>query len=111
VRLESEANPMFFAQYFEGPVGSKSIERIVTTTTASGIAGSDLKNLLVPKPKKEVQKEIADKLSLYDTKIDLLEQEKRRLQRLKKGLMQDLLSGDVRTPEDLEVLEEINNLA
>jgi len=108
VRLESEANPMFFAQYFEGPVGSKSIERIVTTTTASGIAGSDLKNLLVPKPKKEVQKEIADKLSLYDTKIDLLEQEKRRLQRLKKGLMQDLLSGNVRTTNtNIEVPDEI----
>jgi hypothetical protein len=28
-------------------------------------------------------------------------------ERLKRGLMQDLLSGDVRTPEDLEVLEDI----
>ena len=108
VRLESEAHPMFFAQYFEGPVGSKSIERIVTTTTASGIAGSDLKNLLVPKPDKEVQKEIAEKLSLYDTKEVILEQEKYRFQRLKKGLMQDLLSGKVRTTDtNIQVPDEV----
>jgi len=108
VRLEREAHPMFFAQYFEGPVGSKSIERIVTTTTASGIAGSDLKNLLVPKPDKKVQKEIAEKLSLYDSKEAILKQEKCRFQRLRKSLMQDLLSGTVRTTDtNIQVPDEI----
>ncbi|WP_254769261.1 restriction endonuclease subunit S [Salinilacihabitans rarus] len=108
VRLNNEVDPMFLAQYFEGPVGSKSIERIVTTTTASGIAGSDLKKLPVPHPPKEVQKEIASKLTVYDKKTTVLERRKKNLQRLKQGLMQDLLSGTVRTTNtNIEIPDKI----
>jgi type I restriction enzyme S subunit len=99
---------MFYAQYFEGPIGSKSIERIVTTTTASGIAGSDLKNLPVPKPTEDIQREVASKLTTYDTRVSILKKEKESLKRLKQGLMDDLLSGTVRTADtNIEVPDEI----
>lgn len=108
IRLSDEANPHFYAQYFEGPVGSKSIERIVTTTTASGIAGSDLKNLRIPKPSLQTQEKIATQLFQIDQRVALIENEKRRLNRLKRGLMQDLLSGTVRTTDtNIEVPDKI----
>jgi type I restriction enzyme S subunit len=108
VRLEETAFPNFYAQYFESPVGSKSIERIVTTTTASGIAGEDLRNLRIPLPELEEQQQIADVLEVFDERIDSLIQEKSRLHRLKRALMQDLLTGEVRTNDrDIDVLPEV----
>jgi len=108
VRLKNNVDPMFYAQYFEGPIGSKSIERIVTTTTASGIAGGDLKNLPVPNPPEDVQKEIGSKLSLYDERVSLAKKERKSLKRLKRGLLQDLLLGNVRTADtNIAVPDEI----
>ena len=47
-------------------------------------------------PPKEEQKKIADILSKVDNKIDIYKKIKDKLTSLKKGLMQDLLSGRVR---------------
>jgi type I restriction enzyme S subunit len=108
VRLIDDVDPQFYAQYFEGPVGSKSIERIVTTTTASGIAGSDLKKLSVPRPNLSTQQKIASQLARFDKRIDILESEKKNLFRFKRGLMQDLLSGTVRTTDtNIQVPDKI----
>lgn len=108
VRLKDGYEPMFYAQYFESPVGSNSIERIVTTTTPSGIVASDLINLLVPKPETETQKKIAEILYTHDRKITALEHKKKGFKRLKRGLMQDLFSGEVRTTHaDIDIREKI----
>ncbi|WP_263819159.1 restriction endonuclease subunit S [Salinibacter sp.] len=108
VRLENGFNPMFYAQYFEGPVGARSVRRIVNTVAASGISGGDLKNLRVPVPKVEVQQQIASTLSDFDEKVEALKVERDKLSDLKKGLMQDLLTGEVRTADKaIEVLGEV----
>jgi len=52
---------------------------------------------IVAVPKYGEQKEIADILSAVDEKISVNETLKEQLTLLKKGLMQDLLSGTVRT--------------
>lgn len=57
-------------------------------------------------PKKERQK-ISATLKTVDNKIHQAKKVKRQFQRVKKGLMQDLLTGKVRTNEDVEVLEEV----
>ena len=51
--------------------------------------------VVIPKSKKE-QKQIAEILSSVDNKVDINKQIKNKLTQLKKGLMQDLLSGRVR---------------
>lgn len=108
VELTERAVPMFYAQYFEGPVGSRAMQRIVTETSISGIATSDLLNLDVPLPSVEEQEKIATMLSDFDSQVRSLRAERDQLQRFKRGLMQDLLSGEVRTTDaDIDVLEEV----
>ncbi|WP_408956580.1 restriction endonuclease subunit S [Natroniella sp. ANB-PHB2] len=51
----------------------------------------------VPLPPLEEQKKIADILSSVDEKIQKKEEEKEKVERLKKGLMQKLLTGEKRT--------------
>jgi type I restriction enzyme S subunit len=58
-------------------------------------------------PKKEDQERIVEILEEYDKEVTKLKEEKEQLQRLKKGLMQDLLTGSVRTGEDVRVLDEV----
>jgi type I restriction enzyme S subunit len=108
VRLSEEANPRFYTQYFESPVGSRSIERIVTETSISGIATSDLLDLKVAVPSPDEQSEIASIMWQFDRQEKALQREKDQYERLKRGLMQDLLSGTVRTTDtNIEVPDEI----
>ena len=99
VRLNHEVEPLFYAQYFNSEIGVKSIKRITTTGNIKSISQSDLMNLKVPIPPKEEQKEIAKALTLFDEQANHSESEVERLRRFKQGLMQDLLSGEVRTHE------------
>ncbi|PHQ45849.1 hypothetical protein DJ68_10550 [Halorubrum sp. C3] len=108
VRLSEEANPEFYTQYFDSPVGSRSIDRIVTETSISGIATGDLLDLKVAVPSLGEQKEIADIMWQFDDQEKVLKKEKAQYERLKRGLMQDLLSGTVRTTDtNIEVPEEV----
>lgn len=74
-----------------------AIQALGTGGTVKGIKASVLKKLEVPKPSPGEQTEIAEILSDVDEKISINKQLKAKLTLLKKGLMQDLLSGTVRT--------------
>lgn len=54
------------------------------------------KNLKIPYPPLEEQQEIASILSSIDNKLEALSNRKQKLQQIKQGLMQDLLTGRVR---------------
>ena len=108
VRLSDDVDSLFYAQYFNSEIGTKSIKRITTTGNIKSISQGDLMNLKVPVPPKKEQEDIAEILSVFDEKSNHSESEVERLQRLKRGLMQDLLSGTVRTTDtNIEVPEEI----
>ena len=80
VRLdERECNPRFVYYYFHSPQGRGRIRSIVSGATVKGIRGSDLKNLLVSRPPKKIQDDIADVLSAYD---NLIENNRRRIELL-----------------------------
>jgi type I restriction enzyme S subunit len=51
---------------------------------------------LVPLPSLQEQKQIAKILFTTDNKLDTLREKKTRYEQLKKGLMQKLLTGEVR---------------
>jgi len=55
-----------------------------------------LKSLLIKLPPLEEQKQIADILSTADEKLEVLRAKKEKYETLKKGLLQKLLSGEVR---------------
>ncbi len=69
---------------------------------------NQLKQVELPKPPRSEQEKIVAAVSEINAYIDSHKNEKQRLQRLKQGLMQDLLSGTVRTTDtNITVPEEI----
>ncbi|WP_456452735.1 restriction endonuclease subunit S [Thermococcus sp.] len=54
---------------------------------------SSLALLKIPLPPLEEQKQIAEILSIIDKKLELLRKRKEKLERVKRGLMKDLLTG------------------
>ena len=64
---------------------------------------TELNNLQVFIPPLEEQKKIASILSSVDTKIKKEEEYKAKLEQLKKGLMQKLLTGEIRVNTEMEV--------
>ena len=61
------------------------------------ITNNDFMKMPIPYPSKEEQRKIAQALILVDKEIDLLSNELKTLKEQKRGLMQRLLSGEVRT--------------
>lgn len=78
----------FRNQFFQLGVGG--------TGNQANVSISDLNEILVYKPSIEEQQEIAKILSSVDEQIDQYEAKKEKLQELKKGLMQKLLTGKIR---------------
>jgi len=61
------------------------------------ITNNDFMKMPIPYPSKEEQQKISEVLTLADKEIDLLKNELEALKEQKHGLMQRLLSGEVRT--------------
>ncbi|OYR66954.1 restriction endonuclease subunit S [Halorubrum ezzemoulense] len=77
-------------------------------TGRSRINLENIGELKIPKPPIEEQNQIIEVLSEFDGKIKTERQYRSHLQRLKQGLMQDLLSGEVRTHDkDIEVVDDV----
>ena len=83
---------LFYYLKFNG----KQFEIISTGSTFKAIRKEDIENFLIPLPPLEEQKKIAEILSTVDKKLELQKQRKEKLERIKKGLMNDLLSGKKR---------------
>lgn len=79
IRVRTDMNlvvPRFLYYWFKSRLGRGSIRAIVSGTNVKGIRGSDLKKVLVPRPKTQVQEAIACELSAYD---NLIENNRRRI--------------------------------
>jgi type I restriction enzyme S subunit len=72
------------------------ISRYISGTTRQKLNQSVMRNILIPLPPLSEQKRIAEILSQIDQAIEKEEKYKEKLERLKKGLMEDLLTGKVR---------------
>jgi type I restriction enzyme S subunit len=86
---------------------SSELEAMGGSTTHNHLPVYVLDKFPLIQPSEEEQKAISEVLRNLDEKIEREKEEKEQLQRLKKGLMQDLLTGSVRTGEDVEVLDEV----
>lgn len=83
-------------------------EALASGSTRKRISRENMSRILIPKPPIDEQREIADVIESVearrDQEITILDQ----LKRLKRGLMQDLLSGQVRTHhKDIEVVNDV----
>ena len=93
LKRDNISNTFFLYWYFSK---SAFIEALGTGTTVKGISLTTLKNLALPFPSLKEQKQIATILSTVDDKIEVLNQKKSHYQTLKKGLSQQLLTGQMR---------------
>jgi len=92
-KIESE----FLFYYFAGKVNLKQLS---SRTTAPSIRKSTLESLLIPFPPQSEQEKIAEALSTIDRKLAVEKMERSRLERIKKGLMDLLLTGKIRVKVD-----------
>jgi type I restriction enzyme S subunit len=83
--------------------------RTAVGTTVLSLRLPHFQNLELPLPPLSEQKRIAEILSQIDQAIEKEEKYKQKLERLKKGLMEDLLTGKVRVNKLLE--GEVNEMA
>lgn len=79
---------------------SVSIKRMATGAKVYGVSKSSLANILLPIPTEQEQQEIKRRLDRVSAEINAKQSKIKTLQRLKKSLMQNLLTGKVRLPEE-----------
>ncbi len=84
---------LYYLLQFQKPL----FERIAIGSTIKTIGMGFFKKLEIQLPPKNEQKRIADALYLTDDKLDSLLNRKTEYETLKKGLMQQLLTGNIRT--------------
>ena len=96
-RLKKEiADPHYYCQYFNSESCQKLFKSIEIGSTLKHLNGGDMKNLQLLCPPLQEQQKIASILSGVDAYIQKNQQYKERLEKLKKGLMQKLLTGQIR---------------
>lgn len=84
------------------------VKSIAIGSTFDSVSSGDLENLLIAVPPEDEQKQIADILQRVQQRIIFSEKYLDRLSSLKKGLMQDLLSGEIRTADrDINIHPEV----
>lgn len=94
--------------YLSTELAQKFIHVNSPGSTRDSLNIGDLKQLPILLPPQDEQDQIADVVAQIEHKLDSESQYLHQLRRLKHGLMQDLLSGTVRTNDtNIEVPEEI----
>jgi len=86
----------YFGYFYET---KKAINQLLSITQGSSninINANNIKSIKLALPPLEEQKQIANILSTADEKLEVLRAKKEKYETLKKGLLQKLLSGEVR---------------
>ncbi|TXK75055.1 restriction endonuclease subunit S [Mesonia sp. K4-1] len=98
--LKDNLNKFFLFHWFN--CNSEKILNLASGSTVKGIRLEVLKDLKVALPPISEQKDIAEILSKVDDKLQTQKDKKQAYQQLKKGLMQQLLTGKIRVNQLLE---------
>ncbi|NWJ56969.1 restriction endonuclease subunit S [Marine Group I thaumarchaeote] len=97
IRTSSKKADKIFVEYVLNSDACKkqhNMEKIGTTRPRVNLA--QIRKLIFPCPSVDEQKNISDILMKIDLKIDESESKKSNLEKIKKGLMQKLLTGQIR---------------
>ena len=88
-----DVDPLFLFYFMNSFIIRNQIMRLLTGSTFKRIDLKKIRNLKIPLPPLSEQKQIAEILSTVDRKLELLRQRREKLERVKRGLMKDLLTG------------------
>ncbi|MFC4249626.1 restriction endonuclease subunit S [Natribaculum luteum] len=108
LRTNESVLPRFLHTVVQSPNFKRQLDTRSRATAQAGVYLEELKRVRIPVPPIEVQEDIADRVDEITYSIRNENEYLSSLKRLKQGLMQDLLSGEVRTTDtNIEVPEEI----
>jgi len=92
------ANHMFYFYYLQ--YIKNQLETLGKGSTFKAITKKDLEELLIPLPPIKEQEKVSGILTMIDKTIELYHEEREGLERLKRGLMSELLTGRIRVREE-----------
>ncbi|WP_282124993.1 restriction endonuclease subunit S [Marinifilum flexuosum] len=93
-------DPIFLNQFLKSQLTSEQFRLLSVGSTRTSIGMMSLRTLLVCIPNSTEQQKIATILTTVDNKLEVLQEKKTEYQQLKKGLMQQLLTGKIRTKKN-----------
>ncbi len=91
-----QINNSFLYQFLSSTFTKKQFKNLTSGSTRIALGIQNLRKILILIPPLEEQKQIANILSTADEKLEVLRAKKEKYETLKKGLLQKLLSGEVR---------------
>jgi type I restriction enzyme S subunit len=97
-RLHDTRINEFYRRYFNSPLGRPRLERLAVGGVQKNVKGSDVLKLHVPVPYPEESIHISQLLNSVERDIEMNRDGLTKYQKLKSGLMDDLLTGRVRVP-------------
>jgi len=100
---KTKVNPFFVVWFLHSPNVIKILESFSRDTTIKGVPQNYLKNLWIPLPPITEQQKIAEILSNVDEAIQKTDEIIAKVERLKKGLMQELLTKGIGYTEFKEI--------
>jgi len=105
--IENELNPKFLNYFLLSKNGQKQIDSYQAGGNRQGLNFGQIKSFQIPLPLIPEQQKISDILSTWDKAIKLKEKLITEKKEFKRGLMQKLLTGEMRFPEFTGDWEEI----
>jgi type I restriction enzyme, S subunit len=105
LRPSAEIVPAFLALWTNSPFGRNQILKAQGGLAQQHFNVGELKTLLTAKPERDEQVRIVERIAMLGSRISLEVETGAKLSQLKSGLMADLLTGRVRVPESISVVE------
>ena len=96
LRLNEKLAPQYLRHYFNSPVGAPRVQQLAQGAIQKNISGTRLKGLLVPVPRIEEQRAIAESIAQVDRKHLQITRKHSALQDLFRTLLHELMTGKVR---------------
>jgi type I restriction enzyme S subunit len=94
IRTNEEMNPYFLNYYLNSSTGDGILKSYATRgASQANINATSLKSVKVPLPPRETQDRIVAQIQTVEQRVEEEKESGQKLQELKRGLMQDLLTG------------------
>lgn len=106
---ETRVRPAFVREFLNSPQGRAEMAGWIRSSAGNyNLSVGAIERFKVPVPSLDEQDKIVEKIEYVEKLVQVNEVHYERLQRLKQGLKQDLLSGEVVTHDkDIEIVDEV----